>query len=414
MKYQRYPTSIKLHYAAKILPNAYFAAIPASTRHYWKSINAADFWQPDEKSTSDYDNTQLLKTILQNKRLLQHIRMLVYLLEVYRQLLQRFTITKTDFVEVRSIAKLCVTYAKQTTINLFKRLPFSYKQYCAWSKNSRCALSPLTLCRKKHPQQLTTAEQNNISQYCADKRFDNWPLSSIYCQLLRDEKLHCHLSTFYKYCRLLNLTRKPKRFKKTYTSLIAAAPLQMLHMDVSIFRTADNVKQYLYVIRDNYSKVILACKAAANYCSQIACDTLKAVLDKYGLIDKEGTLITDDGSENKGAVTEMLAQPGMLWKKIIAQIDIIQSNSMVEAANKIIKHRFLYKHSIANIDELIDKLPVFIEEYNNTPLASLSAYTPKEVLAGKIPDFKRFEKQFFIARKRRISANQNFTCTDTC
>ncbi|MDI3321386.1 hypothetical protein [Pinibacter soli] len=124
-------------------------------------------------------------------------------------------------------------------------------------------------------------------------------------------------------------------------------------------------------------------------------------------------LITDDGSENKGAVTDMLAKPGMLWKKIIAQVDIVQSNSMVEAANKIIKHRFLYKQCIACLAELKNKLPAIIEEYNNTPLVSLSAYTPNEVLAGKTPDFKRFEKQFFIARKKRISANQNVTC-DTC
>jgi hypothetical protein len=110
----------------------------------------------------------------------------------------------------------------------------------------------------------------------------------------------------------------------------------------------------------------------------------------------------------------MLSQPGILWKNYVAQIDIIQSNSMVEAANKIIKHRFLYKQPIANFEALTNKLPAIIYAYNNTPLLSLSAYTPAEVLEGKIPDAKRFEKQFTAARKKRITTNQIFVCVDTC
>jgi transposase InsO family protein len=261
---------------------------------------------------------------------------------------------------------------------------------------------------------LSIREENAIKQYCNDTRFEGWSLSAIYCRLLRDGKLHCHISTFYKYCRLLNITRKQKRFKKNYLPLIASAPLQMLHMDVTLFRTADNVKQYLYVIRDNFSRAIVACSAATQYSAAIACNTLKTVLEKFGLMEKEGTLITDAGSENKGEVMQMLRQPGMLWKKIIAQIDIVQSNSMVEAANKIIKHRFLYKQLVADFEALTNKLPYIIDAYNNTPLMALSAYTPAEVLNGKIPDCKRFEKQFFAARKKRIADNQTFTCTDTC
>jgi putative transposase len=104
------------------------------------------------------------------------------------------------------------------------------------------ATSPLSLCRKKHPQRLTEAEQKNILKYATDKRFENYPLSAVYCQLLRDKQLHCHISTFYKYCRLLRITRKQKRFKKTYTPLATAKSLHMLHLDVTIFRTADNLK----------------------------------------------------------------------------------------------------------------------------------------------------------------------------
>jgi hypothetical protein len=413
MKYKKYPTIIKLYYSSGVLPKEYFSSIPASTKHYWKKLCAAQFWQPDN-AIADQDNMELARLVVQNRRLLQWLRMMAYLLNIYSRLFQRIVISKADFYKIAPVMKTAINYAKQTGINLFKRLPFSYKQYCAWTGSRHCSASTLTLCRKAHPLQLTIEEQKSILYYCNDKQFIHWPLSSIYCQLLKNEKLHCHISTFYKYCRLLHITRRQKRFRKLYTPLAAAAPLQMLHMDVSVFRTADNIKQYLYVIRDNYSRAILACKAATAYCSQIACNTLKEVLVQHGLIEKEGMLITDDGSENKGAVTEMLAKPGILWKKIIAQIDIRQSNSMVEAANKIIKHRFLHKQVIANIDELNKLLPNILHDYNNTPLVRLAAYTPAEVLAGKLPDFKRFEKQFFTARKKRVRANREFSCTDTC
>jgi hypothetical protein len=348
-------------------------------------------------------------------RLCELLRLSCYLLMLYKSLLRRYIISKEIFLSVKQYVVICVQYAQKIHVNIFKRkMPFSYKQYCSWAFGRICGNSLLTLCRNRHPQQLTVAEQNSIVQYANEKRFEDYSLSSIYCQLLRDEKLHCHISTFYKYCRLLNITHKHRRIKKVYTPLTASAPLQMLHMDVTLFRTADNIKQYLYVIRDNFSKAILACKASLQYSSTIACDTLKTVLEKFNLMNKEGILITDDGSENKGAVLQLLNKPGMLWKKLIAQIDIIQSNSMVEAANKIIKRRFLYKQPIADFEMLNKKLPDMIETYNNTPLITLSAYTPNEVLAGKIPDKKRFEKQFFIARKKRIATNQNFNCTDTC
>ena len=38
--------------------------------------------------------------------------------------------------------------------------------------------------------------------------------------------------------------------------------------------------------------------------------------------------------ENKGKLEEWMNRPGMLWKELIVHLDIIQSNSMVEVANK--------------------------------------------------------------------------------
>ena len=40
-------------------------------------------------------------------------------------------------------------------------------------------------------------------------------------------------------------------------------------------------------------------------------------------------LVVDDGPENNGCVNDFLSIPGIQLKKLIAQVDIRQSNSMI-------------------------------------------------------------------------------------
>ena len=213
---------------------------------------------------------------------------------------------------------------------------------------------------------------------------------------------------------MLYITHAKKVKQKSYNPLLAAAPLQMLHLDVTIHRLQNGTKVYLHVIRDNFSKAILACKAAVNCCSQNTKEILEEVLFKYNLLDKQGTLITDDGSENKGALQKWINKPGMLWKKLVAQLDIVQSNSMVEAANKILKYRFLYHRIFETITQLQLALPDILKEYNNMPLGCLFGFTPNEVLSGKMPNKKNFTEEIAHAKKLRLKVNQKIICENTC
>jgi putative transposase len=93
-------------------------------------------------------------------------------------------------------------------------------------------------------------------------------------------------------------------------------------------------------------------------------------LQKFDLLNQAGSLITDDGSENKGELTKWLASSATLWKKIVAQVDIVQSNSMVEAANKILKYRYLFPKPIIDTSELTKTLAQAVENYNSMRTAS--------------------------------------------
>ena len=66
----------------------------------------------------------------------------------------------------------------------------------------------------------------------------------------------------------------------------------------------------------------------------------------------------------------------MLWKKLVAQVDIIQSNSMVEAANKILKYQYLFVQNIADTETLENTVPVILDDYYNRPQRLLTCYTP--------------------------------------
>jgi hypothetical protein len=71
-------------------------------------------------------------------------------------------------------------------------------------------------------------------------------------------------------------------------------------------------------------------------------ENLKEVCNKYDLSKSSVQLVVDDGPENNGCVNEFLSIPGIQLKKLIAQLDIRQSNSMIEAANKRIKYDYLF------------------------------------------------------------------------
>ena len=187
-----------------------------------------------------------------------------------------------------------------------------------------------------------------------------------------------------------------------------------MHQDITIFRTLNGIKQYVYIIKDNFSRAILGFRVATEYSSEIARQTFETVLKRFGLIEQEGFLVTDGGMENKGALDEMLRRPGMLWKKLIAQIDIIQSNGMIEAANKILKYRYLYPKTISGMLDLEKELQEAVIDFNAMPNGQLYGFTPNEVLSGAIPSNEGYKEQIHLATFKRMQENRTFNCRFSC
>ena len=253
-----------------------------------------------------------------------------------------------------------------------------------------------------------------LVKYLTDNKYINWSLSSVYYKMIRDKAAGLGLVTFYKYTNLLKLTRqKPlHRRKKHKIGIRAEKTLQILHADLTIYKPLDNVKVYIYFIADNFSRKILAWKASLQYSARYTFENLQEVYEEYQLSDKETTVdfMVDNGSENKAEVDDFINSNSI--NKIIAQKDVLFSNSMIEAVNKRIKYDFLFPVELQDYKQTVKQLEKAVEEYNDKPYGPLFGLTPNEVFDGELPDKTMFAEQIAQAKQKRIAENRKNQCSN--
>ncbi|XDD49569.1 DDE-type integrase/transposase/recombinase [Leptospira sp. WS92.C1] len=294
-----------------------------------------------------------------------------------------------------------------------KLLKISTQRFYRWKNEVQCFTSTFNLCRKLHPKQLTSKEQTVIARYLKKPELQHWPLRSIFYQMLNDTKAFMNLSTFYKYAKALRPDFKRFRKPKQRIGIRASAPLSLLHMDTTILRTSDGSKAYIHFIMDNFSRTILGWKASLEWNAKNTVSNLREVCEKFNLYYRPIRLLCDDGSENQGAVNGFLDQPNLSIEKLVAQVDISYSNSMIEAVNKKMKYEFLFPKNPVSFEEVIDTLKVAVPEYNSRPSGVLFGFSPEQVLNGAKPDKFRFTEQIKRAASNRPKINKQGLC-DPC
>ncbi len=414
--HQRYHSDLKAEYLNGSLSPEITKSIPRSTRQRWREKSDKKFWTPVPVEHNIIDGLTIIKLKAENKRLKTKLKALFYIVMFYKELVSLLPLKINHALKVKRSMQAVLRYCWENGLDkkVWRFLPFTFKQWHSWEGLRSCLNSLQGYCRKQNVGQLTLQEQLDLENGCAQKELRYWPLVSVYYKLLRENKINFSKGAFYKYCRLLKITRKKHKRRKKYTPITATAPLKILHQDITIFRTLNGIKQYVYVIKDNFSRAILGFRVASQYSSEIARQTFESVLKRFELMHQEGILITDGGMENKGALDAMLSRPGMLWKRLTAQLDIIQSNGMIEAANKILKYRYLYPRTISGMLDLEHEIEEAVIDFNAMPNGQLYGFTPNEVLSGAIPSNKRYKEQIHLATYKRIQENRTFNCRLSC
>ncbi|WP_448103968.1 integrase catalytic domain-containing protein [Pedobacter panaciterrae] len=413
---RRYHSEIKEEYTKGQLPFDIVKTIPRSTRKRWREQADKAIWMPIPVQHNITDELTIRRLKAENIILKKKIKALFYLVLLYKDIVSLLPMKSYHVLKFKKGVELLLHFCFENRFDklVWRLLPFSFKQWHSWNGLVSCRFSLQGYCRKQNVTQLSFREQEDLELGCAQKEIRNWPLISVYYYLLRQKKINFSIGAFYKYCRLLKITRRKYKRRKKYVPIAASSPLKILHQDITIIKTLNGMKHYVYIIKDNFSKAILACKVTTEYSSMVARETFEGVLRKFGLLQSEGFLITDGGSENKGYLEDYLHKPGMLWKKLTAQLDIVQSNSMIEAANRMLKQRYLLPKSVYNTTQLKMELEHAITNLNSMPSGQLFGYSPNEVLDGAVPDRSRFRQQIFEATTNRMQENRNFNCKLTC
>ena len=386
------------------------STIPRSTLSNWKRKDISRIIGCD--AITD-DEISLLKEIAKCKKLLNAAKALYYLFNTISSLF-KYADSKDELLKLNKTVILNTIEKVQPilgTKRILKSIGLSYSQMYYWIEKKKCQNSIFQLCQPRHPNQLLPTEVDIVKDYLIDERFKNWSSLSIYYQALRDKTVCMGIGTWYKYANRFGIKRKFFRInRKQEIGIRASRPLQILHMDVTIFKPLDNTKVYIYFIVDNFSRVILNWKTSVEYSSSIAMTLLKESISKHG-VRPDSTLITDGGPENQGEVSKFTAGNQDIIQ-LIAQKDIIQSNSMIESVNKHIKYYYLFKNELKNLQDTITYLSTSVPDYNNKPHGRLYGLTPNEVLNGNIPVKDNYQQDMIEARKNRLEQNRLIECCE--
>jgi putative transposase len=162
----------------------------------------------------------------------------------------------------------------------------------------------------------------------------------------------------------------------------AIAPGELLHLDVTIIKLLDGTRTYLHAVIDNFSRRILSWTLEARLGSGATCRVLRQAAKQIADNTGGSLVVTDAGSENVNCdVDEELDDSNL--ERILAQIDVTYSNSMIEAFWRSLKHSWLYLHGLETESELRRLIAFYVQAHNELmPHSAFNGQTPDEIYFG--------------------------------
>ncbi len=293
----------------------------------------------------------------------------------------------------------------------------SAARFHSWTKRQvRCLLTDHSSCPKLSPTKLTSSETGIIKNYVTSKDFAHFSIPSLAWLARREAKVFASLSCWYRVIHEFGLRRAMQRLypPKPKVGIRASEPNQIWHLDQTLLRLENGTRIYIQAVIDNFSRFVLAWQATKDYGGQ----RTRALLERASTVASEffpsmiPCVFTDSGSENLNGEVNALIQ-GELLTRIVAQIDIEFSNSMIEAFFRTLKHRWLYLISLPSFETVLTALQTYMPDYTHRiPLNALHGGTPFEVYSGKWTTAAQNALQTFQveAKINRITANKSVSC----
>ncbi|MEI8027691.1 MAG: DDE-type integrase/transposase/recombinase, partial [Pseudomonadota bacterium] len=260
-------------------------------------------------------------------------------------------------------------------------------RYHNWLKREvKCLLEDRPNCPRVSPTQLIRSEIRKIQDLYTSKDFSHYSIQSLAWLGKKSGEVMASPSTWSRVIRELGLNKNRIRIypPKPKFGIRASASGQIWHLDQTILRLGDGSKAFVQCIIDNYSREVLAWKVSKDYGGAKTKELIEKALVKaryLGLHIKPNILV-DSGCENINQEVDVLVDSEAI-ARTIAQIDIEQSNSMVEMLFHRMKHRYLFTIFLSNFESLVKATDFYLNESNTyIPHSALKGATPEEIITG--------------------------------
>jgi putative transposase len=286
-------------------------------------------------------------------------------------------------------------------------------RYHAWRHaGTACSLDDRPSCPRTNPGQLTADEVAAIKEMVLAPEHRHMPLRTLALYAQRLGKVFASVTTWAKLVRDHGWRRPRRRLYPPKPTIGARAtqPNEAWHVDITIIKLLDGTRAYVHAVIDNFSRKILAWTVAARLEPATTCRVLLAA-GKHLVSVGRPLLYADSGVENVNAAVDDTLLTACL-DRVLAQVDISFSNSMIEAFWRSLKHQWLYLNSLDSIVRLQALVEFYVEQHNTQmPHAAFSGQTPDEMYFGTAANLPaELASARSRARVARLAANQAMSC----
>ena len=298
--------------------------------------------------------------------------------------------------------------------SVLKVIGLSVSRYHAWHHRDKvCERTDRSSCPKKSPSQLTATEIEGIRQLATSDAYRHMPTSTLSRFAQRANKVYASASTWLRLIHERGWRRPRTRIHpaKPTWGIRVSKPNEIWHIDLTVIRLLNGTKLYLHGVVDNFSRRMLAWMLEEKLNPTTTCEVLGEAAKLLPEMPSPVTVLADSGVENVNDTVDKFLFGGTL-KRVLAQVEIVESNSAVEVWWRGLKNHWLYLNSL-DTEACVRKLIAFyVQEYNEVMPHSASYFrTPKEAYFEREEDVSsRLKIARRTAREARLTANRATTC----
>ena len=286
-------------------------------------------------------------------------------------------------------------------------------RYHEWQRKERsCTLDDQAPCPKSLPQRIMLSEVQEIGDMVQSTAHRHIWIRALALHAQRIGRVFAHPTTWSRLIKERGWRRPRLRLypAKPKVGVRASQPNAYWHVDASVLRLVDGTRIYLSAIIDNFSRRILAWSVEESLNPLTTFNILQEAAEGLEGGDS-ANVVMDSGVENVNGTVDPLFDSDSL-RRVLAQVDVTFSNSMIESWWRSLKHQWLYLHTLDSVATVRKLVEFYVEQHNTVmPHAAFNGLTPDEVYFGRDDGIvEMLVEQRAAARKERVRTNREVNC----